>query len=625
MTDRNRSAHTMPFGAEMLAEGGVRFRLWAPSLSQVMLRIEGQSSREPAEFPMLRSDDGWHTRNLGTADAGDRYSFLLPDGLQVPDPASRFNPDDAHAASAVVDPLAFEWPEDGWIGRRWEDAVIYELHVGTFSPGGDFAGVEARLDYLAELGVTALEIMPIADFPGQRNWGYDGVLPYAPDASYGKPEDFKRLIAAAHARGLMVFLDVVYNHFGPDGNYLHCYCPEFFNPHHHTPWGAAINFDGAHNRTVRDFFVHNVLYWLEEYRLDGLRLDAIHAICDDSTPDIVEEIRDAVQALAAEQQRHIHLILENDKNQAHYLKSRPRQDGASNEVAQWNDDIHHALHVIATGETDGYYADYATDPHAQLMRCLASGFAFQGEPSPFRGGANRGEPSGHLPPAAFIDFLQTHDQIGNRALGERLSHLAPHDALHAVTAVLLLAPQPPMLFMGEEFAAATPFLYFCDFSDNPDLARAVTEGRRREFAEFAQFANPATRERIPDPNATTTYEASKLDWQSIDRSPHAAMLAIHRSLLALRQREIMPRLAGMTGNAAMTTRFDVAAFRVAWRLGDGSILTLTANLGPGKVGWTIEPHGRLLFATPNAAGASDESSCLAPWSVCWHLKEGATQ
>lgn len=613
-------AHDMPFGATPLPAGGVRFRLWAPGLPAIMLRIEGDA---PAEFPMTRGDGGWHALDLATAAPGTRYRFLLQNGenagLLVPDPASRCNPDDVHGSSAVVDPAAFSWPEteDRWHGRPWHEAAIYELHVGTFSPEGSFAGIERRLDHLVALGVTALEIMPVTDFPGRRNWGYDGVLPFAPDAGYGTPDDFKRLVAAAHARGLMVLLDVVYNHFGPDGNYLHCYCPEFFNPRHRTPWGAAINFDGPHNRTVRDFFIHNALFWIEEYRLDGLRLDAVHAIRDDSAPDIVEEIRDAVRALAQRQQRHVHLIIENDKNQAHYLEPAEtrRQRGG---VAQWNDDIHHALHVIATGETDGYYADYAADPHAHLLRCLAEGFAWQGEPSAFRGGARRGEPSARLPPGAFINFLQTHDQVGNRACGERLCQLAGPEPLAAVTALLLLAPQPPLLFMGEEFAAATPFLYFCDFAGNPDLARAVTAGRRREFAEFAQFADPAARERIPDPNDEGTFRASRLDWQCLGRPPHAAMLDRYRALLALRQREIAPRLPGMR-SGAQAARLGRTAMRIAWTLGDGSLLTLTANLGPDTVAGVPPADGRLLHATPAAAVPGR----LPPWSVVWHLGEAA--
>lgn len=613
-----KRVHDMPFGTRLLPGGGVRFRLWAPGATSVLLRIEGATA---ADFPMQAKPDGWHSLDLTTAAAGTRYRFLLPDGLQVPDPASRFNPDDVHGPSEVIDSAAFDWNDDGWRGRPWEDAVIYELHLGTFSPTGDFAGLEARLDYLVELGVTALEIMPVADFPGRRNWGYDGVLPFAPDSAYGRPEDFKRLVAAAHARGLMVFLDVVYNHFGPEGNYLHAYAPDFFNPRHHTPWGAAINFDGPKAHIVRDFFVHNALYWLEEYHLDGLRLDAIHAICDDSRPDIVEEIGAAMCAFARENDHIVHLVLENDRNAARYLERDVV--GWRYATAQWNDDIHHALHVIATGEKDGYYADYAADPIGQLGRCLVEGFAFQGDPSPFRDNALRGEPSAHLPPAAFVNFLQTHDQIGNRACGERLCHLAEPAALEAVTAVLLLAPQPPLLFMGEEFAAAQPFLFFCDFG--AELAQAVTAGRRREFARFARFADPAARERIPDPNALSSLEACKLQWDSLFAEPHVQMLGLYRRLLALRRRHLVPRLAGMKAGASLVRR-GPQALQVGWSLGDGSRLTLLANLGAHESGAIVPPSGRPLFTSASldaAALGSARPLRLPPWSVVWLLQEGA--
>jgi malto-oligosyltrehalose trehalohydrolase len=615
MSQTTRACHAMPFGAQVLPGGGVRFRLWAPSVPTVILQIEGAQS---GDYFMTALADGWHQIDLSSLGPGARYRYRLPGtahgNLLVPDPASRFNPDDVHSPSEVIDPTAFTWTDTTWRGRPWTEAVIYELHVGTFSPAGNFAGVTQRLDHLVESGVTAIELMPVADFPGQRGWGYDGVLPFAPDASYGRPEDMKALVDAAHARGLMVFLDVVYNHFGPEGNYLYAYCPEFFNTAHHTPWGAAINFDGPTNRTVRDFFVHNALYWLEEFHLDGLRLDAVHAIHDDNSPDIVEEIHTAITA-GPGRERHVHLILENDWNEARYLETRRWQDGEDNGVAQWNDDIHHALHVILTGETDGYYADYADDPLVPLARCLAEGFAWQGETSAFRGGARRGARSDHLPPAAFVNFLQTHDQVGNRALGERLCVLAAPEALTAATALLLLAPQPPMLFMGEEFAAATPFLYFCDFSANPDLARAVTEGRRREFAEFAQFADPATRAQIPDPNATETFAASRLDWSSRTAPPHAQCLALYRALLALRAREIAPRLPGMIGGARVS-RPALHTLRIEWTLGEGSRLELLANLGSTPALAIPPSAGRCLYET-----AARTNDTLPPWWVAWHLTE----
>ncbi len=604
--------HSMPFGAEPLTGGGVRFRLWAPGVDAVGLQLEGA-----AELPMSAAAGGWFELTVAEAQAGNRYLFRLPDGLLVPDPASRFNPDDVHGASEVVDAAAFDWPDGEWRGRPWEEAVLYELHIGSFTASGDFTGAIDRLDYLVELGVTALEIMPVADFPGGRNWGYDGVLPFAPDAAYGRPEDFKRLIAAAHERGLMVLLDVVYNHFGPEGNYLHAYAPDFFNPRHETPWGAAINFDGEGSRAVRDFFVHNVLYWLEEFHLDGLRLDAIHAICDDSSPDIVEELAAAFKAVPG-RARHVHMVLENERNQARYL-TRDDFGRLLQGTAQWNDDIHHCFHVLATGETDGYYIDYAAEPARLLGRCLSEGFAYQGEASTFANGERRGEVSAQLPPAAFINFLQNHDQIGNRAFGERLSHLASPVAMEAVTAVLLLAPQPPLLFMGEEFATSQPFLFFCEFG--PELARLVTEGRRREFSRFARFADPAVRESIPDPNARETFDACVLDWSAIERAPHRATLELYRKLLALRWQWIVPRLAGMGNGDPQLTMPSARTLAIDWRLGDGSRLKLLANLGEDPVDAT-PPTGQLLYASAGLDAAALASGRLPPWSVAWHLDSG---
>lgn len=604
--------HTMPFGANLLDIGGVRFRLWAPGVMAVSLWLD-----EEQELPMVATDSGWFELAVPTAHAGSRYRFRLPDGLLVPDPASRYNPEDIHGPSEVVDPAAFDWSDGDWRGRPWEEAVIYELHVGSFTPAGNFNGVIERLDYLAKLGITALEIMPVSDFPGRRNWGYDGVLPFAPDAAYGRPEDFKRLVDAAHKRGLMVLLDVVYNHFGPEGNYLHAYAPDFFNPHHATPWGAAINFDGENNRAVRDFFVHNVRYWLEEFHLDGLRLDAIHAICDDSSPDIIEELAEAFRVLR-ECGRHVHMVLENEHNQACYLG---REDAGTlrHATAQWNDDIHHVFHVLATGENDGYYSDYAAEPTRLLGRCLTEGFAYQGEASAFARGKLRGEPSGHLPPTAFINFLQNHDQIGNRAFGERLSHLASPVVMEAVTAILLLAPQPPLLFMGEEFATTQPFLFFCDFG--PELASAVTEGRRREFSRFARFSDPAARECIPDPNAETTFCACVLDWSAIDQMPHRIVLELHRVLLSLRRQWIAPRLAGMGNGDPKMTLLSARALNLRWRLGDDSLLTLVANFGEEAI--DVAPaKDSLIFATTNLDDAMIKAGNMPPWSVTWRLQSG---
>ena len=599
----------MPFGAETREDGRTRFRLWAPSAKSVEL-VLGPDRGRALEMPA--QSGGW--RELVTEAApGTPYRYRIDGNLQVPDPASRYNPEDVHGPSLVVDPRAYRWGDEKWRGRPWSEAVIYELHVGTFSPDGTFKGVERRLDYLKNLGVTAIELMPLADFPGKRNWGYDGVLQYAPDSSYGAPEDLKRLVNAAHERGLMIMLDVVYNHFGPEGNYLHAYACEFFTERHKTDWGAAINFDGPESRPVRDFFIHNALYWLEEYHFDGLRFDAVHAIADDSSPNILAELADAVRA-GPGREREVHLVLENDRNESRYLEydgDSPRRYNA-----QWNDDAHHAFHVLLTGECDGYYADYADRPAQHLGRCLGEGFAYQGEPSPFRGGKPRGELSRELPPGAFVDFLQNHDQIGNRALGERLASLTSPAQLKAATVALLLSPAPPLIFMGEEFAASTPFLFFCDFE--PELAKAVSEGRRREFGGFAQFAGGGIP--IPDASHPDTFERSKLDWTSLDKPEHASSLAFYRMLLALRREHIAPRLAGMKAQAGRFTAASEGAMTVTWRLGDGSTLELRLNLSPSTARAAEPPSGELVHCEPPSAAQAFASGELPAEAAAFYLQ-----
>ncbi|MGE5468305.1 MAG: malto-oligosyltrehalose trehalohydrolase [Ignavibacteria bacterium] len=587
--------HRMPFGCEVV-EGGVRFRLWAPSARSVELCLGRDGS--PIVSSMTSPCPGWFELLVEGVDAGSRYRFRIDGSLEVPDPASRSNPDDVHGASEVVDPTAFEWLDEGWCGRPWHEAAIYELHVGAFSPEGNFAGVRERLDYLAALGVTAIELMPVADFPGRRNWGYDGVLPFAPDSSYGTPDELKALVQAAHARNLMVFLDVVYNHFGPEGNYLHAYAKPFFTDRHKTPWGDAIALDGPEGHTICDFFVHNALYWLEEFHFDGLRLDAVHAIPDAGRQRLLVALAEAVRS-GPGRARHIHLVLENDANEARYLRHPP--DAAKLFDAQWNDDFHHVAHVLLTGERDGYYADYADAPAERLCRCLSAGFAWQGEASAFRGGAARGESTAGLPPEAFVAFLQNHDQIGNRAFGERIGQLTEAQAVDAATSLLLLAPFPPLIFMGEEFGAATPFLFFCDFG--PDLAQAVTQGRRGEFARFAAFAD------------------SRLDWDSATREPHAARLARSRALLALRAREIAPRLAAMRAEGAQCRRLGAAAVQAQWRLGDGTTLAVVTNLGQDALTGVARPPGRVLDATPAGADAALSLGSLPAWSTVWLLDE----
>jgi malto-oligosyltrehalose trehalohydrolase/4-alpha-glucanotransferase len=595
----------MPFGAELQADRSVRFRLWTPQHRKVAVEFDGK------EMAMEPVGAGWHELVAGGAQAGTRYRYILPDGLRVPDPASRYQPEDVHGPSEVVDAAAHPWRDADWIGRPWQEAVVYELHVGTFTPEGTFRAAIGKLDHLAALGVTAIEIMPIGDFPGRRNWGYDGVLPYAPDSSYGRPEDLKALVEAAHARGLVVLLDVVYNHFGPEGAYIHPIAPQAFTNRHKTPWGAAINFDGPDSGPVRDFVIHNALYWIEEFHLDGLRLDAVHAILDNSRKHLLEELAERVRAAASG--RYIHLILENEENEAGRLIRD--KDGAPRwYTAQWNDDVHHVLHVAASGETKGYYADYKGDAD-KLGRALAEGFAFQGELMLYRG-RPRGAPSAALPPTAFVTFIQNHDQIGNRAFGDRLTDFAPAEAVRAITAVYLLLPQIPMLFMGEEWGAAQPFPFFCDFG--PELADAVRKGRREEFARFPEFQDPAVRDRIPDPQTDETFAAAKLDWQDLAREPHSRWLDWHRRLLSVRHTEIMPRLAGIRASADYEVLGDGAVL-VRWGLGACGTLTLAANLAATAARGFPTESGRVLWQE----GESNEKGTFGPWTIRWSVEEAS--
>lgn len=583
-----RRAHSMDFGAEFV-EGGVRFALWAPTAQDVTLVIDGQDHAIPA------AEHGWRRAVVPGVRAGARYGFRIDGDLVVPDPASRFQPEDVSGPSEVIDPNAFAWTDDAWTGRPFEEAVIYETHVGTATPEGTYAGLAGKLEYIRDLGVTAIELLPLADFKGTRNWGYDGVLPYAPDGAYGRPDDLKRLIDRAHALGLMVYIDAVYNHFGPAGNYLHAYAKTFFTERHQTPWGAGINFDGKESgRTVRQYFIQNALYWLEEYHFDGIRFDAVHAILDDSEKHFLAELGETVREKFPD--RQIHLMLENEANQAKWLErdadGKPRQHDA-----QWADDLHHCWHVLLTGEDAGYYESFADKPVERLARCLSEGFAYQGEPFPTLDNHPRGEPSAHLPPHAFVTFLQNHDQVGNRALGERLSQLSDPRKLALARGGFLLAPQIPMLWMGEEWSASTPFLFFVDFAPDEELNKAVREGRRREFKSFAAFADDTSK--IPDPTEEKTFADSKLDWSEPERAPHKDVLAETKRLLAIRRDVVVPLAkSGYRGATATLPRPDVVD--CTWRFGAGT-LRFVANLGDaefqpddlsGEVIWTNAPDDR---------------------------------
>jgi maltooligosyltrehalose trehalohydrolase len=607
------------FTTRIVPGGGVFFQLWAPMAGTVDLCLDRHDGNAVV-VPMQPMRDGWFVFHHEGAKAQDHYQYRIDGTLRVPDPASRCQAGDIHGPSVICDPLAFTWMDRNWQGRPWEETVMYELHVGTFSPEGTFEGVRRRLDHLRETGITAVELMPVAHFPGACNWGYDGALIFAPCNRYGSPHDLKNLVQAAHNMGLMVFLDVVYNHFGPEGNYLHVYARDaFFTDEHHTPWGAAVRFTGRHSRHVRDFFIANALYWLEEFHLDGLRVDAAHAIVDPSEPDILEEIALAVQR-GPGRARHIHLIVENDNNSTRYI-GRTGQGRPRFYSAQWNDDLHHSLHVLLTGETGGYYGDYSPEPVGHLARCLAQGFAYQGEVSPFRGNRPRGSPSAGLPPLAFISFLQNHDQVGNRAFGERLACLCDPDELRLCVALVALAPHPPLFFMGEEFNAATPFYYFCDYG--PGLAESVTSGRREEFATLHDFREPESRKAIPDPNAPSTFSASKIDWQHRSSKRGREYLCFFRELLQLRQREIVPCLHAIAAYRSGALALGAKALHAWWKLGEGCILSVLLNLHrhaielpPGL------PGGRVLFRLSVGDAPAQGEGRLAPLTIIWTSGHG---
>ena len=571
----------------LLTPNEVTFRLWAPGAKEVALLTDRRHAMQP-------TGDGWFSSSVAGLRPSARYQFRIDDELDVPDPASRFQPDDVHGPSEVID-QTYQWQTKNWTGRPWHESIFLELHVGTFSPQGTYAGVAAKLDHVAETGFTAIELMPVADFFGRWNWGYDGVLLYAPDSAYGRPEDLKRLIDAAHQRGLMMFLDVVYNHFGPEGNYLGRYAPQFFTPAQ-TPWGIAIDYTRP---LVRRFAVENALYWLDDFRFDGLRLDAVHAIAEPGRGLLLAELSQAVGALAAISGRHIHLVLENDANRASLLD--PQTDPPRGKYrAQWNDDYHHAFHVLLTSETAGYYDDYR-DPASRLARCLAEGFGYQGELSPHRGGRPRGESSAGLPAVAFVDFLQNHDQIGNRALGERLSALASPAAVEAALAVTLLAPMTPLMFMGEEWGAVQPFPFFCDFRG--ELARAVRDGRRHEFAEaFAQLSDE-----IPDPMAQETVRLATLDWDAAALSPHRERLDLVRRLLAARKTFIVPRLPDLSVGPGRTSFAD-GVLVASWQFRSREGLHLLANLSDRAAFCPQWPRGETIWGE----GPAEH---LPPWAV----------
>ncbi|MGN6310122.1 MAG: malto-oligosyltrehalose trehalohydrolase [Xanthobacteraceae bacterium] len=578
------------FGAT-IGDDGVTFRLWAPTAKRVKAILD-------VPHDMQRLDDGWFATTIATATPGSRYKFRIDDEMEVPDPASHYQPDGVFAPSEVIDHRSYRWRAIEWRGRPWEETIVLEAHVGTFMTAGTYRAMIEKLDHLVATGITALELMPLADFPGRRNWGYDGVLWYAPANIYGRPDDLKTLIDEAHLRGLMVFLDVVYNHFGPEGNFLGRYAPAFFSPAA-TPWSNAIDYRIPQ---VRQFAIQNALAWLDNYKFDGLRLDAVHAIVEPGDPPFLAELSRQVGRFAEASQRTIHLILENDDNRATMLD--PLTDPPNGRYrAQWNDDYHHAWHALLTSENAGYYQDYP-DPHRDIARALGAGFIYQGEASKHRGGAQRGEPSQDLPPMSFVTFLQNHDQIGNRAFGDRLETIAEPAAMEAALAITLLAPMPPMLFLGEEWGSRAPFPFFCDFAE--DLAEAVRQGRRREFeAAYAAHGNE-----IPDPLDEATFRSARLDWRELASLAAQQRLSLVRRLLTVRKERIVPHLAtAQFGDADISAGGLLSAH---WKLGENESLTLRANISGTAIFAPAEPisSSKVIWGDPNR-------DAMAPWSVIW--------
>ena len=554
----------MGWGPRPNGDGSHTFRLWAPGVDALTLEVDDETHE------MTAAGDGWWEARAD-AETGSRYGFHLPDGTVVPDPASRQQAGDVHGLSIIPD-MDHDWQATDWQGRPWEETVLYEAHVGTFTPEGTFAAMIAKLDHLAAVGVTALELMPVAQFGGRRGWGYDGVLLYCPHEAYGTPKDLKRLVDAAHERGLSVFLDVVFNHFGPDGNYIGAYAPDFYHEDKHTPWGAAIAYD---REPVRRFMIDNALFWLKEYRIDGLRLDAIDSIeeAEEAGTDIIEDIARAVRAAEADGRLawRRHLTTEDARNITR-LHERDENGFAPLYDGEWNDDFHNSAHVLATGEHEGYYVDHVMDPRGDFLRCLESGFALQGQESMHQGGAIRGEPSGHLPPTAFVNFIQNHDQTGNRAFGERLTTLADERTVEVLLAILLLGPAVPLLFMGEEWGETNPYLFHTDFHD--ELADAVREGRRAEFKAWGDFADPELRETIPDPNEPETRERSRIDWEKRGNARQDFVTG----LLALRHGRIVPMLAGLSDKSCEAKPHGKRGFEAVWSL-NGGTLAMVGNLG----------------------------------------------
>ncbi|GAB4337572.1 MAG: malto-oligosyltrehalose trehalohydrolase [Dehalococcoidia bacterium] len=541
-----------PLGATWLGGSHTRFVVWAPFASAVDLVVEGS----PATVPMDPAHRGYFVATVEGAPPGTRYRYRLDgdEGRTFPDPASRSQPGGVHAPSAVVD-MSFDWSDSGWHGLPLQEYVIYELHTGLFSQKGTFDGAIARLPYLRDLGITAIELMPVAQFPGTRNWGYDGASPFAPQDSYGGPEGLHRLVDAAHRHGIAVVLDVVYNHLGPEGNYLGRFGP-YFTDRYHTPWGSAINFEGHGADEVRRYFIENALMWVTDYHIDALRLDAVHAIFDASAMPFLAELAGAIHSRAAKLHRHIYLIAESDLNAPRFVRSQER--GGYGLDAQWSDDYHHALHALLTGERQGYYEDFGRVEH--LARALGHGYTYAGQYSTYRG-ARHGGSLGTIPGTSIVVCAQNHDQVGNRMLGDRLASLVPFESLKLAAGAVLLSPFVPLVFMGEEYGETAPFQYFVSHSD-PALVEAVRRGRTAEFAAHRWEGEP------PDPQAVETFEACRPRFDRATEGHHALLLEFYRELLRIRRQH--PALPAHTTDD-IDVQFDESQRTMTYRVrGAGS-------------------------------------------------------
>jgi maltooligosyltrehalose trehalohydrolase len=559
----------------------MRISVWAPYAQRVELDLPAR------RVAMEQQPNGWWSVTPDT-DSPLEYAYILDGSDPVPDPRSAWQPFGVHGPSRTVDHAAFRWTDARWQAPPLSSAVVYELHVGTFTPEGTFDAVVERIPHLLELGVTHVELMPVGEFPGERGWGYDGVDLYAPHHTYGGPDGLKRLVNALHGAGLAAILDVVYNHLGPSGNYLSRFGP-YFTSDLRTPWGDAVNLGGSGSAEVRAFFIENALMWLRDYHFDGLRLDAVHALVDSSATHFLEELGVRVEDLERELGRHLAVIAESDLNDPRII--RPRELGGYGLAAQWSDDLHHALHSLITGESGGYYADFGCMQH--LAKALEHGFVYDGAFSQFRGRAH-GRPLEGAPKSKLLGYLQTHDQVGNRGAGERISALASLDRVKAGAALVLTSPFIPMIFQGEEWAASTPFLYFTDHVD-PDLVRAVSEGRRREFAAFGWMP-----EDVPDPQDRDTFVRSKLEWQERAQARHREMLNWYRDLIALR-----PRLHGEP-----RVTFSEPARWIRVDRGDVSVL---CNFGPGA--HSVTAKGRMLLGSRQDVRFDGASMTLPPDSA----------